>query len=126
MLAYQDPNHEGNSAKYHSGERCRGKDCKEPAGTWWGEHWCFKHNVERMDKISATLETMAEKAKLSEMVDKAVENWRRTVNSLLRERNAILRAAGGKVTATKDQHRHSQHWSHQSHKDGSETYQIDL
>lgn len=126
MLAYQDPAHEGNSAQHHSGKPCRTKGCTEKAGTWWSPLWCFKHNVERMDNISATLESMAEKAKFSELVNKAAEDWRRTVGNLLKERNAILRAAGGKVTATKEQHRDSKHWSHQSHRDGSETYQIDL
>ena len=126
VLPYQDPAHDGNSAQYHSGKSCRTKGCKEPAGTWWSPLWCFRHNVERMDNISSTLESMADKARFSELVNKACEDWRRTVGNLLNERNAILRAAGGKVTATKEQHRDSKHWSHQSHRDGSETYQIDL
>ena len=126
MLPYQDPNHKGNSPEYHTGKPCIRKGCKEPAGTWWGPHWCFKHNVERMDGISTALDDAVERAKFSTMVDKATAGWHSTVGALLKERNAILRAAGGKVTATKDQHdREALHWSHQSHKDGSQTYQID-
>jgi hypothetical protein len=126
MIAYQDPDHEGNSAQHHSGKPCHTRGCKEPAGTAWSPLWCFKHNVERMDRISASLDDFAERAKFSALVDKACSDWRRTVGNLLNERNAILRAAGGKVTATKEQHRDSKHWSHQSHRDGSETYQIDV
>ncbi|MEQ1716616.1 MAG: hypothetical protein ABL907_11630 [Hyphomicrobium sp.] len=69
---------------------------------------------------------MAEKAKFCAAVREAVGLNDRVIENLLNERNAILRAAGGIVTATKEQHRPSSHWSHQSHKDGSETYQIDL
>lgn len=126
MLPYQDPAHEGNSAKYHTGKPCSTKGCKSPAGTWWGPHWCFQHNVARMDGISASLDDILEKVKFAELADKATEGWRRTCEKLIQERNAILRAAGGKVTATRDQHeRESKYWSHQSHRDGSQTYQID-
>lgn len=39
---------------------------------------------------------------------------------------AALRAAGGKITATRQQHeREPKRWSHTSHPDGSETYIID-
>jgi hypothetical protein len=72
------------------------------------------------------LEGFAEKARFDAAVQKAVSFNDYHVERLLNERNAILRAAGGKVTATKEQHRPLSHWSHQSHKDGSETYQIDL
>lgn len=126
MIAYQDPAHEGNSAKYYTGKYCITKGCKAPAGTKWSPLWCFEHNVARMDRISSQLEDFVERAKFSALVDKACEDWHHTVGKLLDERNAILRAAGGKVTATKEQHRDSKHWSHQSHRDGSETYQIDL
>jgi hypothetical protein len=126
MLPYQDPNHKGNSAEYHSGKPCYTNGCTEAAGTKWSPLWCFKHNVERMDRISANLEDMVERAKFSALADKVAEDWYHTVGNLIKERNAILRAAGGKVTATKAQHRDSSHWSHQSHRDGSETYQIDL
>lgn len=122
MIAYQDPNH----ASYHGPKtvKCYGCGCK-CAKSAWG-NWCHPCNVKRLDQISGTLEGMIEKAKFDEAVRKAVAFKEKLFEDLLNERNAILRAAGGKVTATKEQHRPSQHWSHQSHKDGSETYRIDL
>lgn len=126
MLPYQDPAHDGNSAKYHTGKVCTVKGCREPAGTWWGTNWCFKHNVERLDRIGSSLNEMADKAKFSSLIDKAVKNWRATCTELIQERNAILRAAGGRVTATRLQHlREVKRWSHSSHRDGSATYEID-
>ena len=123
MLPYQDPEHEGNSAKYHSGKPCHTKGCKEPAGTHWSPHWCFRHNVERIDNISSTLETMVEKAKLAELVDKAVADWRRTCGNLIAENRALIRAAGGRVTVTKQQlEAPESHSGCQYHKDGSRTY----
>lgn len=44
MLPYQDPAHEGNSAKYHTGKPCIMKGCKSPSGTWWGPDWFFCHH----------------------------------------------------------------------------------
>lgn len=125
-LACRDPDHPGNSPAHHTGKTCIREGCDEPAGTAWGPYWCMKHNVERMDQISSALDTMIEKAKFNELVDKAVGQWRQLCEQLLKERNAILRAAGGKVTVTKEQlERDVMHWSHQSHKDGSQTYQVD-
>lgn len=49
MLAYEDPNHEGNSAKYLTGKRCI--ECGKPAGTKWGKFWCFDCNVKRIKRI---------------------------------------------------------------------------
>lgn len=122
VIAYQDANHKS----YHGPKTVKcygcGKSCSKSA---WG-NWCHPCNVKRLDRISATLDDMAARARFSEAVRKATEDRDHLIENLLNERNAILRAAGGKVTATKDQHRPSNHWSHQSHKDGSETYQIDL
>ena len=52
MAGYNDLNHEGNSKKYHTGKLCIEKGCNEPAGTAWSSHWCVKHNIERIDRIS--------------------------------------------------------------------------
>lgn len=122
MIAYQDPAH----ASYNGRKTvtCYGCGCKCSKSAWG--NWCHPCNVKRLDQIGATLESMAEKAKFCAAVREAVGLNDRVIENLLNERNAILRAAGGKVTATKEQHRPSSHWSHQSHKDGSETYQIDL
>jgi hypothetical protein len=51
-MAFEDPNHEGNSPSYHTGKPCIEKGCERPAGTWWSPHWCFEHNVERIKRIS--------------------------------------------------------------------------
>lgn len=122
MIAYQDPEHPSYLGPkvvkcYGCGEKC--------AKSAWG-NWCHPCNVKRLDRIGANLEGMIEKAKFCEAVREATALNGKIYEDLLNERNAILRAAGGKVTATKEQHRPSSHWSHQSHKDGSQTYQIDL
>lgn len=121
MIAYQNPEHPSYHGRkavtcYGCGEKC--------AKSAWG-NWCHPCNVKRLDQISSALAGMLERAKFCEAVREAVGLNDRVIENLVNERNAILRAAGGKVTATKAQHRPSSHWSHQSHKDGSETYQID-
>lgn len=57
---YRDPNCEENSAKYHTGKKCIEKYCRNPAGTAWGELWCWQHNAERLDRIDKTLKKMEE------------------------------------------------------------------
>lgn len=122
MIAYQDPNH----ASYHGPKtvKCYGCGCK-CAKSAWG-NWCHPCNVKRLDRISAVFDDLETKMKFDAAVREGVGFREKMYEDLLNERNAILRAAGGKVTASKEQHRPSRHWSHQSHKDGSETYQIDL
>lgn len=122
LIAYQDPEH----PSYHGKKtvKCYGCGCK-CAKSAWGP-WCFPCNIKRLDRISASMDAFEQRAKFCAAVREAVGLNDRVVENLLNERNAILRAAGGKITATKEQHRPSSHWSHQSHKDGSETYQIDL
>ena len=121
MLAYQNPEH----PSYHGRKvvKCYGCGVK-CAKSAWG-NWCHPCNVKRLDQISAALAGMEQRIKFDEAVRKAVALNEDMFTRLINERNAILRAAGGKVTATKEQHRPSSHWGHQSHKDGSETYQID-
>lgn len=122
MIAYQDPQH----PSYHGRKTVKCYGCGEKcAKSAWG-NWCHPCNVKRLDQISAALDGMEQRIKFDEAVRKAVALNEDMFTRLINERNAILRAAGGKVTATKEQHRPSQHWSHQSHKDGSETYQIDM
>lgn len=60
LEAFEDPNHPGNSAAHHSGRKCDVKGCTDPAGTAWGPYWCFKHNVERIKRISANLKAMTQ------------------------------------------------------------------
>jgi hypothetical protein len=53
--AYADPDDAGNGPEFHSGKRCIVPGCDRPAGTRWSPLWCFKHNVERMDRINRGL-----------------------------------------------------------------------
>lgn len=98
MLAYQDANHAGNSAAHHSGKPCSVKGCKEPAGTAWSAHWCFQHNVERMDRISASLEDAVARAKFSEAVQTAIAQDRAQLLDAYATQHALIIAAGGKIT----------------------------
>lgn len=59
MHAYQDPNHPGNSAAYHTGKPCHAK-CGRPAGTKWSPLLCFPCNVKRMDRISDSMARIEE------------------------------------------------------------------
>jgi hypothetical protein len=52
LIAFEDPNHEGNSPKYHTGKPCIEPGCDKPAGTWWSPYWCFEHNVERIKRVT--------------------------------------------------------------------------
>lgn len=47
--SYNDPNCYYNSRAYHTGKTCSVDGCSDPAGTAWSPHFCFRHNVERMD-----------------------------------------------------------------------------
>ncbi len=59
MLPYQDPKHPGNSLQHRSGKPCIDRGCTEPAGTLWSPLLCFRHNVERLDRITVNLEAVA-------------------------------------------------------------------
>lgn len=121
VIAYANPDH----PSYHGPKSVKCYGCKLPcAQSAWGP-WCYACNAKRLDQIGGALDGMLTRAKFCDAVREAVNLNNLVFEKLMNERNAILRAAGGKVTATKDQHRPSSHWSHQSHKDGSETYQID-
>ena len=52
MMAYNDLGDPGNDACWHTGKKCIEDGCAEPAGTAWSPFWCFKHNVERIDRLS--------------------------------------------------------------------------
>lgn len=58
IQGYNDPNHPGNGLKYHTRKLCIEDGCFRVAGTMWGPYWCFKHNVERIDRIDKALEAM--------------------------------------------------------------------
>ena len=63
---YEDPNHEYNSSKYHTGKKCIIRGCDESAGTKWGIYWCQKHNAERLDEITNSLEILCKEIKVRE------------------------------------------------------------
>lgn len=56
LIAFEDPNHQGNSLQYHTGKSCVVVGCDSPAGTAWSPLWCFEHNVQRMRRITTSLE----------------------------------------------------------------------
>ena len=58
IKGYNDPNDEGNSPHWHTGKPCIEPGCIKEAGTAWSEHWCFEHNVARIDRISKSLKGM--------------------------------------------------------------------
>ena len=48
-----------NGERYHvcqepSGKTCIERGCDEAAGTLWGPLWCPDHDVERLDRVSAS------------------------------------------------------------------------
>jgi len=57
MAGYDDPKHEGNSEKYHTGKLCI-NGCGRPAGTAWSPHWCFECNVKRIKNIDAAFDKL--------------------------------------------------------------------
>lgn len=120
MIAYQDPSH----PSYHGTKVAECYGCGEQcAKSSWGP-WYHSCNVKRLDRIGSSLRNMVERAKFDEAVRAAVISNDDMIEHLLNQRNAILRAAGGKVTATKEQHRPAGYWGQQSHvtlSSGSET-----
>jgi hypothetical protein len=42
-----------------SGQTCVEAGCDQPAGTRWGPYWCPDCDVERLDRIMASLEAIA-------------------------------------------------------------------
>lgn len=53
-----DPNHEWNSSRYHTGRECIADGCKNPAGTVWSLYWCQRCNAARLRRISEKLEAI--------------------------------------------------------------------
>jgi len=88
LRAFEDPNHEGNSDKYHTGKKCIEKGCCEPAGTWWSPHWCFKHNVERIHRIDAGLNDIILSSRLRRMVNDETKTLRAYCERLRKERDS--------------------------------------
>jgi len=98
LAAFEDPAHEGNSAKYHTGKPCTVMGCLDPAGTWWGVHWCFKHNVERLKRIEAGLNDAALTMRLRKMVNEETESLRACCARLIDERDAAAQIVWRRIT----------------------------
>jgi len=62
---YNDPDARGNTDKRYRRptKRCATQPCDEVPGTLWSPYWCFRHNVERIDRISDTLEAIVSRDK---------------------------------------------------------------
>jgi len=58
LLTFEDPKHEGNSRKYHTGMTCAIKGCPNAAGTMWSPLWCFECNVKRIKRIDKQFEQL--------------------------------------------------------------------
>lgn len=43
-----------------SGRTCIEVGCDEPAGTRWGPYWCPAHDVARLDRVGASLQSIAD------------------------------------------------------------------
>ena len=61
MDAFEDPKNPGNGPKYFTGKKCVEPGCDRRAGTAWSKFWCFKHNVQRIKRITKQLERLARK-----------------------------------------------------------------
>jgi hypothetical protein len=127
LLAFENPAHEGNSAKYHTGEICIEKGCTAPAGTKWSHLWCFEHNVARMNRITAGLNDAVERAKVAEMIDKAVDDIRSWAGKNHKVINAMVHASGGTLKIQQaDLEREVVYESCSTPGDGTATYHVML
>lgn len=53
---HEDPAHEGNSARHHTGKPCIEPGCDKPAGTVWSPLWCQECNAKRIRRVTHSLE----------------------------------------------------------------------
>lgn len=97
-MNYENPDHDGNSPKWHTGKPCVEKGCGKPAGTWWSPLWCFDHNTERMRRVSAGLEDAIKRAEFAALVEKETASLRRWAYEQTKVVKAMVYAAGGTIT----------------------------
>jgi hypothetical protein len=95
MMNYEDPDHDGNSSKWHTGKQCVEKGCRKPAGTWWSPVWCFDHNVERMKRVTAAMDDAAKRAEIAALIDKETASLRNWAFEMSRTIKAMVLASGG-------------------------------
>lgn len=55
LKPYEDPSHDGNSSRHHTGKPCIEAGCNEPAGTTWSPLWCQACNAKRIKRINESL-----------------------------------------------------------------------
>lgn len=48
----------GHICQQPSGRVCIEAGCARAAGTWWGPMWCPQHDEERLNRVSASLESI--------------------------------------------------------------------
>lgn len=95
MMNYENPDHNGNSPKWHTGKSCVEKGCKKPAGTWWSPAWCLDHNVERMKRVSAGLDDAVKRAEIAALIDKETASLRNWAFEMSKTMKAMILANGG-------------------------------
>lgn len=88
LVASHDPEHDGNSPRHHTGKSCIRQGCTNPAGTAWGKHWCFEHNVERLDGIEASLRAIGGNFEVRKIVAAEVAMLREHIARLEKQRDA--------------------------------------
>lgn len=54
----------GHVCQEPSGRLCV-EGCGQPAGTWWGPYWCPEHDMERLDRISASFAAIEQQMRAS-------------------------------------------------------------
>lgn len=127
LLAFEDPSHDGNSPRYHTGKKCTKFGCDNPAGTWWSPHWCFEHNVDRIRKITAALEDAVKRAEVHAMIDRATADLRDWAYKNSHIIKAMVAASGGKITIQEsDIERECIHESVHTPGDGTQTWRVTL
>ena len=126
-VAYANPDHAGNSAKFHTGKNCITKGCEQPAGTWWSPHWCFACNVERITRISSSLDDIVQRAAFDAAVRKAADEWHGLIEYQRKTINAMVLASGGTLTikmADRERKIISEGCSY-NHEAGTETWRVE-
>lgn len=98
LLAFENPDHVGNSSQFYSGRPCRAKGCGNPAGTMWSPLWCFTHNVERMNRITAGLTDATRRTEVAAVIDQSVGEIRDWAHKNACVARAMVVAAGGSFT----------------------------
>lgn len=127
MRPSEDPNHDHNSAKYHTGKPCIEKGCETPAGTWWSPLWCQSHNDARLKRITAGLEDAVRRAEVARMIDEATASLRDWAYKNKQVIKAMVHACGGTLKIQQaDLDREASYEACHTPGDGTATYHVTL